>query len=104
MRVKQDEPFELQPRANAALARVLRVGAGAALVVSVADLAVGGMGADAAGRALAWAALGIVVAVPLGRVGLLGIRWVARRDYLFAVLAFGLLAIVVVGGVLAIRT
>ncbi len=100
MRVKQDEPFEIQPRANAALARTLKGATLAALVLSVVGIALPGD----AGRSSAWGAVGVVVLAPLARVGLLGVRWVIRRDYLFAILAFGLLAIVGAGAVIAIAT
>ena len=98
MRVKQDEPFDVQPRANAALARFLRVGTVVALVLSLSGVFVPGT----VGRALAWGAFGVVAAFPLGRVGYLGMRWIARGDYLFSLLAFGLLATVAIGGILAL--
>lgn len=99
MRVKQDEPFEIQPRANGVMANVLQRLSLIALGVGLAGTLLPGPSGDA----FAWAACGLVVAAPLARVGWLGVRWIARRDYLFSLIAFGLLLVVVVGGVLAIR-
>lgn len=99
MRVKQDEPFEIQPRANGAMANVLQRLSVIALGVGLAGTLLPGP----LGEGSAWAAFGLVVAAPLARVGWLAVRWIARRDYLFSLIAFGLLLVVVVGGVLAIR-
>ncbi|WP_370327392.1 hypothetical protein [Euzebya sp.] len=96
--VRQDRPFDVQPRANGVMAAVLQRAALVALVLGVAGAVVPGL----PGEVLAWAAVAVVVVVPLLRVLWLGIRWVDRRDYRFAALAFGLLAIVVVGGALAV--
>lgn len=56
----------------------------------------------APGRGMAWASFGLVVAAPAVRVGWLACRWVLRRDLAFAGLAFALLSVVGVGGLLAV--
>lgn len=96
--MKQDEPFPIQPRANAALARALRIGTVAALVCGIAGVVVAGE----AGQTMSWIAVTVVIAAPLGRVGLLGIRWIQRGDHLFALLAFALLGVVGTGAALAV--
>lgn len=98
MSVRRDEPFEIQPRANAAMARVLRVAAVGALVMGLA----GAVLPAAAGEVAAWVAVTCVVAAPLARIGWLGVRWILRRDLGYAAIAFGLLGIVAISGVLAV--
>ncbi|MGI9017351.1 MAG: hypothetical protein ACR2HR_09665 [Euzebya sp.] len=95
--VRQDEPFEIQPQANGVMARALQVATAAALILGV----VGAVLPGSWGKAAAWAAVGVVVVVPLGRVCWLGVRWVQRRDYRYAAIAFALLGIVVAGAVVA---
>lgn len=98
MSVKQDEPFEIQPRANGIMARALQVATAAALVLGI----VGALVPAPGGTAAAWTGFGVIVAVPLGRVAWLGLRWIQRRDYRFALIAFGLLGVVVVGAIAAV--
>lgn len=98
MNVRQDEPFEIQPRANAAMATVLQWGSVAALVLGLLATLL----PRDVGRPLAWGSFGVVVAAPLVRVGWLAFRWVQRRDYRYAALALTLLLIVVTGGVAAV--
>lgn len=98
MSVRQDEPFEIQPRANGLMARVLRGSSAVALVLgTIATLLPGPVG-----RWVAWAAMSVVVAIPLLRVGWLGCRWVVRRDHRFAGIAFALLGVVAVSAGLAV--
>ncbi len=76
----------------AALRRVL-------LVVAV----LAGLGAllpGAAGRAAAWAAIVVLMATPLVRVGWLGRRWFRRGDPRFGLVAVGVLAVVAVAALL----
>lgn len=96
--VRQDEPFEIQPRANGAMATVLQRASVVALVLGL----VGALAPGPVGPVAAWGAVGCVIAVPLARVGWLAFRWIARRDYRYAVTAFGLLGVVAIGGVAAV--
>lgn len=98
MRVVQDEPFEAQGRANGAMSAVLQRATAVAVVVALLGVVVPG----GAGVAVAWGAFVMVVAVPLLRITWLALRWASRRDYAFSLLAATLLAIVAVGGVLAL--
>ncbi|WP_108666090.1 DUF1634 domain-containing protein [Euzebya rosea] len=95
----RERPFDQQVRANEAMARVLRGAGIAALVLG----ALGTVLPGPAGTATGWAAVGFVVATPLGRVAWLAVRWVDRRDWLFAGLATTLLAVVVLAGTIAMR-
>lgn len=95
MNARQDEPFEIQPRANGIMARGLQGGAAASLALAVLGIFLPQPG----GRWLAWASVAVVVAVPLARVAWLGVRWIQRRDYRFAAIAFGLLAVVMLSAV-----
>ena len=96
--VRQDEPFEIQPRANGAMARVLQWAAIAALVLGMAAVV---LPADV-GRPFAWGSVALVVMAPLARVAWLAVRWVQRRDLRFAALAFSLLLVVALGAALAV--
>ncbi|CAN5848159.1 hypothetical protein BH24ACT15_BH24ACT15_30290 [soil metagenome] len=95
MSVRQDEPFEIQPRANGAMARALKAATFAALVLGL----VGAVAPASVGDPAAWAGFGVIVAVPLARIAWLGFRWIQRRDFRYAVIAFGLLAVVLLGAV-----
>ncbi len=75
------------------LIRFLRV----VLVVAVA-LAVAGVFVDGAARAM----VVVVIAAPLVRVAWLGVRWVARGDRRYGVVAAGLLAVILVAALLAV--
>ncbi|CAN5214346.1 hypothetical protein BH23ACT9_BH23ACT9_11740 [soil metagenome] len=94
MSVRRDRPFARQPRANVAMAAVLQAVAVTALVLGILGAVVPGQ----AGVAAAWGAVACVVGAPLARVGWLGIRWTVRGDARYAVVAFGLLLVVVAGG------
>lgn len=98
MSVRRDEPFDIQPRANGVMARILQIASVGALALGVAGALLPGR----AGVAAAWAAVVCVVSAPLARVGWLGFRWIRRRDLRYAAIAFGLLAVVAAGGVLAV--
>lgn len=98
MSVRRDEPFEIQPRANGAMAGVLHIAAVGSLVLGL----VGALLPAPVGPAAAWGAVGCVVVAPLARIGWLGVRWVLRRDHVYAAIAFGLLAIVLLSGGLAV--
>lgn len=98
MSVKQDEPFEIQPRANGIMARALQFTTVAALLLGL----VGSISPAPIGSVAAWMGFGVVVAVPLARVAWLGVRWIDRHDYRFALIAFSLLGVVALGGVAAV--
>ena len=95
----RERPFDQQVRANGAMAAAVQWAGIAALVMGVLGAVLPGTAGTVAG----WGAVGIVVATPLGRVAWLAIRWVDRRDWLFAGLATTLLAVVAVAGTLALR-
>jgi hypothetical protein len=91
MSVRRDEPFEIQPRANGAMALALRLTTIVALLLAAGAVVLPG----AAGEGAAIGAVSLVVAAPLLRVAWLAVRWVVRRDVAYAVRALGLLLIVV---------
>jgi len=69
-------------------------------VVAAAALAALLLGAGP-GDGVAWVAIGLLVAAPLGRVGWLAIRWFRRGDRRFGLAACGVLVIVAAGVLLA---
>lgn len=79
------------------LARVLRLALVLTAVLAAGTLVLPGR----AGTAVGWAAVGVVVGVPLVRAGWFAVRWFRRGDDLFAWVAVGVLAIVASGVVLA---
>lgn len=84
---------EASPLAAIALRRMTWVVVG----VTVLGLAVPG----AAGTAIAWVAVGLLIAVPVARVLWLGTRWFNRGDTRFALTAVALVSTLVAGAVLA---
>ena len=74
----------------------------AAMIVTLAFSVAGALISGQAGSAIATAAVVLVIAAPLFRVGWLIVRWLREGDTRFAVVGFGLLAIVAVGFVLSL--
>lgn len=95
--VRQDEPFEIQPRANGAMARALQVATVSALISGLLGTLVPGPVGVISSRT----ALGLVIAAPLVRVLWLALRWRQRRDYRYALTAVALLGLVLGGAILA---
>lgn len=94
----QNRPFEVQPRANGAMATALQRTTLLALLLGIA----GAVAPDPVGSVAGWSAVATVAAAPLGRVVWLAIRWVERRDCRFAATAAGLLLVVLAGAGLAL--
>lgn len=72
------------------------------LLIVVAVCAAAGAALGDRGRALEWVAVGLIVAVPIARVGWLAVRWWRQGDRRFVVLALLLLVLVAVGPVTAL--
>ena len=75
----------------------LRVAVGLLVVAAVVALALPGRAGEVAADAVA----AVLVAVPLGRVAWLVVRWTRRRDLRFAAAGAGLLALAGLGALLA---
>lgn len=74
-------------------------------VAAVGVLAAGVIGAvspGTLGRTAAYVLIGILIAVPVLRIGFLGARWWQIGDRRFSWWAFGLLAIIAAGAVAAL--
>jgi hypothetical protein len=83
-------------------ANLLRVAAIAVVVLCACSLLVHAREPDAAlGDQLAWAAVAVLLVVPLLRVAWLGVRWLRRGDVRFALVALGVLLVVATGALLA---
>lgn len=75
----------------------LRVTTGLVAITAIVALLLGAGWGDA----VAWVAIGLLVAAPLVRVGWLAIRWFRRGDTRFGLAACGVLAIIAAGVLLA---
>jgi hypothetical protein len=83
-------------------ADLLRSAAIVVVALCLASLAVHAAQPDAAvSEQLAWAAVAVLLVVPLIRVAWLAIRWFRRGDLRFALVALGVLAVVATGALLA---
>lgn len=92
-------------RSGERLGLVLRASGAAALALAVAGLVLTSLGGHSAatrvGEALCWAAVAVVIAIPVGRVAWLGATWLRGGDRRFAALAGLLIALLIVGSALA---
>jgi hypothetical protein len=73
----------------------LEVAAGVALLLAALGMALPDT------PALSGAAIAVIIAIPLVRVALLGLRWYRDGDHRFACVAGGLLVIITIGALLA---
>lgn len=94
----RNRPFDVQPRANGAMAAAMQWTTVLAFVLGLAGV----LSPDPVGTVAGWFAVATVAAAPLGRVVWLSIRWVQRRDYRFAATAASLIVVVGMGAALAL--
>lgn len=97
MSASTGRPNPMQARSDERAGRAVQL-----VVVAVALMAATGAALGDSGRALEWAAIATITAIPLVRVAWLAVRWSRERDWRFVVMALILLVLVAVGPVTAL--